>query len=683
VVVCAAVLLYLPAWLILIAGKASPLFSVAVSPAITLAIYGLLEIIYAGVHIPSSWKTIFIPVVIIGIVSIIFTHLPSLKDKKFRRWGFVSNAWKEWALAGLYCVIGVIITWLIFVRKLDGFNSISQLFDNAWHLGIIRKFVNTANYSTLSSGNIVPTVGSTFYPTGWHSLVALIMSMTGVEIGLAENAVNTMIIAIVYPISIFVFMASIFREKLGIRLVASVTSLLFAAYPWRFLTFGPLYSNLLSFAVLPASMALLLKIIDSKTSGLNRFGYVLLCLGSFIGVSLTQPNAVFTLGVLLVPYLYSQVPKYTGKYGKTIFEKNLLTVLVDLAITAFIVIVWLVLYSMPALQRTVEWQWPAFVTKSQALIDIAFLGFHNAEPQMLLGILVFIGILYTIVHTEYLWISFSYFIICFLYGLSASTDGKAKQVLTGFWYHDAYRLGASASIMGVLLSAAGIYALLKVGKFALSSIAAKSDTRQFQGRVIGILCVFLVALVVLYPNYHLAGRGDTVTAFGAIRKDIAFWNSTTEPKSYTQAERLFVKRVQHSVPKGDVVLNQPYDGSVYAYGIDNLNVYYKAWEGNWMGKPTKDNYLISSELSNLSDSQSVCEAVQRTGAQYLLLLDRSDYTADPENSKNNVSMYAHYVRSDWRGIDQIDDSTPGFSVVLKDGNMRLYKINEKCMSNND
>ncbi len=78
----------------------------------------------------------------------------------------------------------------------------------------------------------------------------------------------------------------------------------------------------------------------------------------------------------------------------------------------------------------------------QAFIDIAFVGFRLAEPQILLGLLVLTGVIYTLLRREHLWISVSYAIICALYALSSSTDGHSKNVLTGFWYHHSYRLGA-------------------------------------------------------------------------------------------------------------------------------------------------------------------------------------------------------------------------------------------------
>lgn len=128
------------------------------------------------------------------------------------------------------------------------------------------------------------------------------------------------------------------------------------------------------------------------------------------------------------------------------------------------------------------------------------------------------------------------------------------------------------------------------------------------------------------------------------------------------------------VPSGAVVLNQPYDGSAYAYGLDDLNVYYKAWEGNWMGKPTRENQLISTKLNEITSDSGVKEAVKSTGARYLILLDRSDYTTNSEDPTKMTSMYASYIKSSWHGIDAINDDSSGFTKVLEQGDMRLYRI---------
>jgi len=39
-----------------------------------------------------------------------------------------------------------------------------------------------------------------------------------------------------------------------------------------------------------------------------------------------------------------------------------------------------------------------------------------------------------------------------------------------------------------------------------------------------------------------------------------------------------------------------------------------------------------------------------------------------------TSMYASYIKSSWHGIDAINDDSSGFTKVLEQGDMRLYRI---------
>ena len=579
----------------------------------------------------------------------------------------------NWLTILLYIIIGIFVTGFIFVKCLDGADSISQLFDNAWHLSIIRKFVDTGNYSTVTSGDVVATVGSKFYPTGWHSLVALVISMTGVSIGVSENAVVFLICAIVFPVSMFALFETIFVGQKKIIVTAALAPLMFAAFPWRYITFGPLYSNLLSFAVTPLAMALLIKILDASTDFRNKISLGIVFIVSIIGVAMAQPNAVFTLGVLIAPFLFYQIPKYFNMTSLTTPKKHSGILIIYAVVTALIIGIWFFLYKASFMQRTVTWGWPSFESKTQSLIDILFLGFRSAEPQIGLGLLVFVGIVYTLFRRQYLWISISYGIVCSLYALSASTDGPAKNVLTGFWYHDSYRLGASAVFFGAALAGLGIFSCMVMCNHFFDYLSAWSISRKDRQLLCALVSV-VIYVINFFPSYSMPGRYDVTTAFGAIRRDITYWNSANEPKSYDDQEHEFVEKVKGIIPEKAVILNQPYDGSAYAYGLDGLNVYYKAWEGNWMGKPTKNNYLISTELDDIATNVKVQKAVRDTGARYLILLDRSDYKTDESDSSKMSSMYASYIKSSWKGIDAVDDKTSGFTKILEHGDMRLYRI---------
>ena len=93
-----------------------------------------------------------------------------------------------------------------------------------------------------------------------------------------------------------------------------------------------------------------------------------------------------------------------------------------------------------------------------------------------------------------------------------------------------------------------------------------------------------------------------------------------------------------------------------------------------MGSPTEDNCQISKSLDKIAESNKVRRAVQRIGAEYLLILDRSDFSNVRDNDDLVQSIYASYSKHNWEGIDNITDKTKGFTVVLSQGDMRLYRI---------
>lgn len=677
-------LLYIPGFLLVSAFGYPRRTSLLLSPPIALALYGILEIIEQKIGIKSSVGTV------VG-VSLCISIIPLLVKVVMQRLSM--NAMKrdanvigpdgdiqkphDWLALFGFWTVGIFITTLVLVRNFDGPDSYSQLFDNAWHMGIVRKFLTTGDMSSLTSGNIVPTVGSSFYPTGWHSLVALVAGTAGVSPLIAANAVNACIIAVVFPGSMFLLLKKVLSGLRPAMILCMCTTLMFTAFPWRFLAFGPLYSNLLSFAVLPLSMVLFLNILDARSSWRRRAQDGALLIATMIGVAITQPNAVFTMGIFLVPYLMTQIPRYCDA-SRLRANRTLMVSVLSAAVLLLIACVWVGLYKVPFMQRTVRWDWPSFETKPQAIFDIVFLGFRDAEPQFMLGILVMLGFLYVLIHREYLWLGCAHLLMCFLYFLSAATDGRFKAVLTGFWYHDAYRLGASAVFTGIPLAAIGLWSLMNVIVKLLDGVMLDGhDSRQ---RIVLFAAVLVVVEIInFFPNYHMRGSHSVDTPFGAVTRDLRYTNSRNEPKSYTADERRFVEKVRQIVPSGSLILNQPYDGSVYAWGIDDLNVYYKAWQGNWLGKPTAQSKLIMNSLDSMDDDQHVCRAVKESHAQYLMLLDRTDYKPDPDDEAKVISDYASYKKHDWRGVDAVHDGTPGFTLVLQQGVMRLYKIdNHAC-----
>ena len=181
-------------------------------------------------------------------------------------------------------------------------------------------------------------------------------------------------------------------------------------------------------------------------------------------------------------------------------------------------------------------------------------------------------------------------------------------------------------------------------------------------RVIEAAFLILFVAIVFRPNHILAGMGDINTAFGT-REDQLSTLATTR-KSLTSEEEAFAEQCKELIG-GDTskIINFPFDGSVYTYTTSGLNLtsrhYFSATNG--------DLEIVQKKLANIADDKEVQDAVKRIDAGFLLLLD--------SNNPSNPSIYDSFLdKSHWEGITQITDNTPGFEVLLSEGDMRLYKI---------
>ena len=81
-----------------------------------------------------------------------------------------------------------------------------------------------------------------------------------------------------------------------------------------------------------------------------------------------------------------------------------------------------------------------------------------------------------------------------------------------------------------------------------------------------------------------------------------------------------------------------------------------------------ESRVMRHSLCAYSSDDEVRDAVKRTNAKYVLLLD---------SSMDELRKHAFTYRpEDWEGIDAIGGSVEGFEVVLEEGNMKLCKISD-------
>lgn len=667
-----ALVLYLPGTIACRALGLQGACTLACAPLASVALIALICIVYGVAAIPCTALSVLAPATIIPLAACgICAWVRSQGGKLPRLSLSPTEASKtfDYATLLLYIAIGAIVCTYVYLKSLDGPESFYARHDNITHLNLVRSYLDSGVWSTLQTSNYlaspdyaVSRTGGSFYPAAWHDLAALVCSLTRSSVPMGINAVNAVVAAAIYPSSMWVLMRALFPENRGTVLWGALATMAFTAFPWTFFTKGPLYSNLLAFALMPATLGVIVGCARQSLS-LRKAAIPLIGLGlaSFVALAFSQPNSLFTVFVFLA---------CLG--GKCLWEAGSAShwsrpaVLRAIAYLCGVIALWLVLFKLPFLQAVIWFEWPKAVRLTSGLFRTLTLSFTAGMPQVALVIITAIGIA-TCVAKRRAWLLLPVAFFAIAYILSATTNGLPKHLLGGFWYTDPVRLAACTTLFLVPIASCGLWAVTRAAAALLNQAVDPASTRHGMRAT---ACVLAIAFCLcnFFPSYYVPGHaedGPAETPFGRVKQRIATFYDMRSEKVYDADEQAFVREVMHAIPAGALVLNQPNDGSVFAYGLDNLNTYYRqiTHEGE-----TESARIIREHLDDIADDPTVQQAVRETGAQYVLLLDQGV-------SRKEGTWLAQYKDPEsWRGIDSITDETPGFKKILADGEMRLYEI---------
>lgn len=546
-----------------------------------------------------------------------------------------------------------IAVWVLeYARPMRGPDNFPQPYDTPFHFSVIAHIVESGNGSTLTSAMVDRTAGSTLYPAAWHDMVALVVQTTGTSIPVAVAASCTTILVLVWPLAILGLSCELLGHRGRWVLLSLGLSGLFAAFPYHFVVYGVLYSNFLSYALLPSFIGLFAgHLTRLRVPPREHLAMVVVLLVGLVGVGLAQPNSAFTIVVIALPLLVQQIFRWSGA---DVRERRglVLPTAISVALVLCIAAVWRFLYARPALHRTVSFEWPPFQTDAQAIGVYAAFGVNDRGPaQYVLCALVFAGIVRAL-HRRLHWLVASWGLVGVLYVLTSSTTSTFRDVLTGFWYHDSNRLLAASPIMAVPLACLGI---------AWLCARARSLSSRLPQAGMGLEAV----AVVLVAGLTCAGGGLT--------SQRALLRGESVPSQQTglqDDEYAFLERVSQVVPQGTGVANYPYDGSAYAYSLFHVNVFFRDYDANWIGQPTSDIDTVRHDLNRAADSPATCEVLRTYDIEYALVMDRNalNGTQAPDLPFIGVD------EGNWSGLT-VDEGTPGFELVLNDGRGNsLYRI---------
>lgn len=672
-VLAGAVILFVPGLCVLWPLRLSFLATVACSPLITICVLVVSGTLCGSLELLGTIPLITVAALLFVLLTA--SVLAVSKKAHYERQPKLSLAAWDVATIALYSVVSTAVMYFVFLRPMNGLESFVQFDDNATHLGLISSMIDGGNYSILATTsypaslpvNQIPFDNASFYPNGWHIVTALSCIVAGTSAPIAENAINVLFTSVVFPVGIAALLSKMFPGRRDVLVAGAFTCLFSAAFPLRMLTVHGPFPNVAAFCLVPSTCALFMRVFDSSEDVSVRPLEIPVFLVACMGLAGTHPNAIFSCIVLLLPYLVLEVVPQLVQANKEQQRTTTRTVRVAQVVTVVTVaIVWVALLQTSLFASVANFIWQFDIDPLSGALNVLDAGYYLGISQPILAALIALGFVICLKHRDTRWPAVSYFLagLVFLFGLAL--DYQSRKLVTGYWYNDPERTAALLAIAAIPLSSMGLGTL--GGKIG-NGLARQIGSPSAAGKLVCACSVVVLALPLSVLNFleaHPAPvTNEKETAFSfAIGQVIGTYNFD-DAQPYSARERSFVQRALELIPDNALVINLPHDGSVFSYPVDRMNVYYKSCRPSG---ESPESETIRTKLNQIASDEQVQAAVQKTGAQYVLLLGGIDQSAE-----NLYTPLATYNESMWGGLI-ITDETPGFRCVLADGELRLYEI---------
>jgi len=708
-VVVIIALLYVPGVILLHASGMPKPWALVSAPLVSCALFFIEGEIFSALNIPIPLAVmVLVPLLIAVLVNVyVFyvapKHKEGLNDKKpvkskAIRAGkrstnpvpaFICEELPFW-IPLLYVAIGLLTVGLLFLPTLPSASSFVQGWDIVHHLDVTQAMIESQKYSSIHydfystvEASITPWEPGTsgFYPSGWNIIVALTTQLVSTTVPIAGNALNFVSAAIIFPLSICSLIAKVLPKHRIALISGAFVCLAFFVFPWSLLIYGPIFPNTVAFCVMPSIWWIFMQMTRSKTPKHDLIWLIVIFVLGLITLFILHPSTIFSSIVVLLPWSFARIGE--SKRRVVLFGKQIKPVTLAYVFFIFALVIWSVFYYVLIVRGVaLNFWWSAYSSLQDAILHAlgmdfigqSYAGGELVSPQPILSICVLVGAVWTFKHKQARWMVSAFMYLSILCIFIITFDVPLKGYLSGFWYTDPFRIAASCVIMAIPLAALGLATLAEAALETFASWREKASQTQTKAQtcvfcnvwakplIAGavIACVVVLNYVVPMPNLKSEKPIPAATAF-----------KQASEKAYgdhyilTSEELEFLRRVELTVPAGAVIANLPQDGSLWAYGTNDLHVLWRFPNG-YDASERPASAILRKRLNRIASDPEVLQTVRDLNVQYVLIL-------------NNVVDYSNAVTSTYkpgtfRGITQITDTTPGFEVVLEEGSMRLYKI---------
>ena len=658
-------LLYGPGYFFFRSVRVSPLLAVCAAPLFCTCFYAGLPVVYSFLGIGCTVLSVGLPTALVALLSFAVSRA---LQRRSRKTDLAPAQLKPITLCGrkipfdiampmLLAALASAVCIFVFVCALPGAGAFSPRFDNQTHLNVARAFVDSGDWSSLHASafgasplNECPfvTTGS-FYPCGWTCVVALTCLGAGIDLMVAINVVVALAAALVFPLGMYAFLRVLFPQNRRMLMLCAFAITGFATWPWLFFYSGPLFPNQLGISLQYGALAVALSFVESRELKTRALCFSAFLITSFFALALTHPTTIFSCYVFFATYgAHLLLRAHTGK------KRVAVMAIYTFAIVAF----WLLCYRVPALAAVIGYSELGQSDLAGTLVDLFGMSFFFTCPQLILAALSLVGLVVVLKKRVNRWLLLPLCFFALGYVCACVDWWPGKHYIAAFWYSDWRRMAVNLIFYLMPLVALGLDALLPQNNCPSNQSPALRRART-------ALTALLLALVFV-PNVAIPFTGTWISTPFGMAHDLV--EERYHETIYGPEEVDFVNRAMQAIPPNALVINAPADGSMWAYGVNGIKTFYRSIQAT---AQTNEAQLIRKHLNEYATNQEVRAAVNKTNAQYVLLLDKDV----PYEQGQWLWQYGKEQIPDWAGITDMDDNTPGFSVVLSEGSeMRLYKI---------
>lgn len=652
----AVALLFLPGYPLVRIIGAQGFAAAALSPAVSCAMVGMAGLISGFTHLRwNSWLLAAVALICTAAAFLARRHFhgPDLSQGSTQRPRPLKSIVWILAVGTPVAIIGGSLT-----SSMGRPDSFSQKYDNVFHLNAIEFILNTGDASSLTLGRMTsPDSFLAIYPSVWHSLCALLMQLTNVNVLVAQNALTLLACAVIWPTTIICLARALFGFRPVMIVTAGLLCASFWVFPYQLLSWGPLLPNLLSYALLPVAIMVVIDVfrrLDQPLfSPVAQISFVVLITAAFF---FTQPNGFTSALVLTMPLI---VPKWFRAVririqdaGSSILRARVFAQWVAVPVTAFAGI-W------AALILKFD-QWVPTRMAVQAIGDVVTGGLMGGHMTIATMVVVACGIYATMRSKNHRWLVIAMCVSMGLYWIAAvAPKGFFRHAIIGSWYQDTYRLAALVPIFVILLACLGMESLIALSLRSLAHAPWNPYAKLYRSassdqRSVSTAGVPAVALAVVFSGTVVACNYGGMTM---VAKDIATSYSYSEGRVLSMDEYTLMQRIPKEVPTDAVIAVNPFNGGTLAYAIAGRHV----TEVNLAPGPDADLLMIGHDLATAKTGSKTCQLATEMNVRYILDFGTSYMTAKSQATDN----YPGFV-----------DVVPSKSTRLIDsqGAAKLYEV---------